>query len=260
VDPTREVGVSSPVRWQWADVEASVAGSTTVLRHLVDGATLSVRNDRLVRGPGYSSAGREVRQQLARVGAILRLRNRGRYFIHASGAVDPAGRAWLMTGDTGSGKSTLAFALSRAGWQILGDDGVVMEHMPLGTVAHAWREPLRVSLELSRRYPMLEEIIELPASCDERRRVPVHACMARRAPIAGVLLLEQSPVTRLVRVAPATALAALVRQSPWVLLADAAAAGHYRALQSVARAVPVFEFAHSSAQLDTLADTLCEAA
>jgi len=248
------------MRWQWADVEASMTGSTTVLRHLVDGATLSVRNDRLVRGPGYAAAGTEVRQQLARVGAILRLRARGRYFIHASGAVDPGGRAWLMTGDTGSGKSTLAFALSRAGWQILGDDGVVMEQTPLGTVAHAWREPLRVSLELSGHYPMLEHISEPPAAFDQRRRVSVHARMARRAPIAGVLLLQQSPVTRLVRVAPETALAALVRQSPWVLLADAAAAGHYRALQSVARAVPVFEFAHSSAQLDTLADTLCEAA
>src|SRR5687768_13308972 len=43
---------------------------------------------------------------------------------HAAGAVDPRGRAWLLSGDSGSGKSTLAYALARRGWRVLGDDGV----------------------------------------------------------------------------------------------------------------------------------------
>jgi hypothetical protein len=79
------------------------------LAHLIEPAELLLRNGRLVRGPGYETASRTARRSLARVGAILRLRARGRYLVHAAAVVDPAGGAWLLAGDSGSGKSTLAW-------------------------------------------------------------------------------------------------------------------------------------------------------
>ena len=247
-------------QWIWCDVEAMSREGVTELRHLNGGARLTVRGGRLFRGAGYSEATREVRQQLARVGAILRLRERGRYFLHASGAVDPSGRAWILTGDTGAGKSTLAFALSRAGWRVLGDDGVVLQITSTGVIAHAWKEPLRVSLSLAPKYDMLDQVTEAPSPFDERRRVPVHATVAARAPVAGVVLLAQSREYRFERATIADALSALVRQSPWVMLGDPSAKTHYHALHHLVRSVPVFELGHSAAQLDTLATTLRNAA
>ena len=255
-----EVRVTRSVKWVWADVEAKSVGTLTELRHLDGGARLTVWDGRLIRGPGYARARRDIRQQLARVGAIVRLRERGKYFVHASGVVDPAGRAWILTGDTGAGKSTLAFALSRAGWRVLGDDGVIVQRSASSMVAHPWRDPLRVSLGLAPRYRMLDEIAEVPLPYDERRRVPVHAPTARSAPIAGVLLLEQSPEHRLARVSASTALPALVRQSPWVMLGDSAAAAHYDALQALVHTVPVFHLAHGASDLDTIATTIGRAA
>ena len=260
MDAARALGMSTPVRWMWADVTADTENGVTHLRHLADGTTLTVVNGRLRRGPGYPSAPRAVRQGLARVGAIVRLRERGKYYLHASGAVAPDGRAWILTGDTGAGKSTLAFALSRAGWRILGDDGVIIEHSHDGPVAHPWSDPLRVSLKLSGRYPMLGESAQAPADNDERQRVPVRSELGRRARIAGILLLEQSARHIFHRVAGDVALSAVVRQSPWVMLGDAPALDHYRALHRLIEQVPAYRFTHSADQLDTIARTLAEAA
>lgn len=258
MDRARQVRMSR-VHWVWSDVEAMSEGRVTELRHLSGTARLSVRDGRLHRGSGYTEATRDVRQQLARVGAIVRLRERGRYYLHASGAVDPSGRAWILTGDTGSGKSTLAFALSQSGWTVLGDDGVIVQ-VGDRVVAHAWREPLRVSLGLMPRYPSLAQVREQPLPSDERRRVPVTAAAASNAPVTGVLLLQQSSVHRLERASPGDALSAIVRQSPWVMLGDAVAPSHYRALHRIAHTVPVYHLAHSVHELDTLATTLSQAA
>ena len=240
----------------WADVTASTTDDVTQLRHLADGSMLSVEKGRLVRGAGYAAATPRVRHQLARVGAIVRLRENGKYFLHASGAVAPDGKAWLLAGDTGAGKSTLAFALSRAGWSILGDDGVILEHRADGPVAHPWKDPLRVSLDLSDRYPVLAEATDTPDANDERRRVPIQGDLARCARIAGVLLLKHDAVHQFHRVGADVALGALVRQSPWVLLGDAMAIDHYRALHRLVETVPVFQLTHSAAQLGTIAAML----
>ena len=252
--------MTTPLQWMWADVTAFTSDGVTHLRHLVDGTTLLVERGRLVRGPGYADAPRQIRQALARVGAIVRLRENGKYYLHASGAVAPDGRAWLLTGDTGAGKSTLAYALSRAGWRILGDDGVIIEHNDSGPVAHPWKDPLRVSLGLADRYPALASTREKPAENDERQRVPVRGELGKRAVIAGILLLEQSAKHRFHRVAGDVALSAVVRQSPWVMLGDAIAIDHYRALHRLIERVPVYHFTHSAAQLETIARTLAEAA
>src|SRR4051794_39887177 len=109
-------------RWEIDGVQGVTSGRETILTHVSDGATLLVRRGRLERGRGYAAAPPSTRRALLGVGAILRLRERNRYFLHASGAVDRRGRAWLFTGASGSGKSTLAYALARHGWRVLGDD------------------------------------------------------------------------------------------------------------------------------------------
>jgi hypothetical protein len=243
------------VAWQWGEVDASDHGERTCLTHRHARAQLWVDGGRLVRGAGYVEASDVVRRELARVGAIVRLRQRGRYLVHAAGAVDPMGRAWLLAGDSGSGKSTLAYALARRGWKALGDDGVLVERTIAGLVAHPWLEPHRVSEHLASAFPELAGREELPPNGDARRRIPVPMVAARSAPLVAVVLVERAAQFALGTTGPATALAALVRQSPWVILGDEHSRGHLALLKEIA-AQPVFRLRHTPAELQSLPDVL----
>jgi hypothetical protein len=53
---------------------------------------------------------------------ILLLRRVGWHHVHAAGARDPRGRAWLFAGDAQSGKSTTAALLATWGWAVGSDD------------------------------------------------------------------------------------------------------------------------------------------
>gem|GEM_PF-1026288 len=245
--------------WQFNGVLGSPAAGGTRLTHIECGAELWVREDRLVAGRGYRAASPRSRRELARVGAILRLRARRRYHLHAAGAVDAAGRAWLLAGPTGSGKSTLAYALARAGWRILGDDGVIVE-LPTGggALAHPWREPLRVCATLAPAFAELRAIawdrVAIPG--DARRRAEVPAPAASVAPIAGIVWLTQGPHDRLSPMRGADALIELVRGSAWVLITDDASRQHLEALRRLATDVPSFRLVHSPAQLHAIASTI----
>jgi hypothetical protein len=246
---------SAPVAWQWGDVDASDHGDRTCLTHRHADARLWVDEGRLRRGRGYDRADSAVRQELARVGAIIRLRQRGRYLVHAAGVVDPDGRAWLLSGDSGSGKSTLAYALARTGWTVLGDDGVLIERCGSGLTAHAWREPLRVSRQLAGAFPEIDDVALQPAPGDPRNRVSMRMRGARSAPVAALVLVERSATFALEAAAPLTALAALIRQSPWVILGDAYARPHLDLLRHAA-AQPAFRLRHTRAELHSLATVL----
>jgi hypothetical protein len=250
--------MAQAIAWQWGEVDASDHADRTCLTHRQADAQLWVKRGRLVRGAGYAQASGNVRRDLARVGAIVRLRQRGRYLVHAAGAVDPVGRAWLLAGDSGSGKSTLAYALARRGWRVLGDDGVLLERTPLGLFAHRWREPLRVSAQLTGAFPELANEPGTPHPGDARCRIPLEMHPARSAPLIAVVLVERAPVFALGTTGPATALAALVRQSPWVILGDAYARAHLELLRHVA-AQPVFRLRHTAAELHSLPDVLLRA-
>lgn len=243
------------IAWQWGEVDASEHGDRTCLTHRHAGARLWVDGGRLTRGAGYEGADAAVRQELARVGAIMRLRQRGRYLVHAAGVVDPAGRAWLLSGDSGSGKSTLAYALARTGWTVLGDDGVLVERSGDGLLAHSWREPLRVSQRLADAFPEIDDAALHPAANDPRLRVPMQMRGVRSAPVAALLLIERGATFALEPVAPLAALAALVRQSPWVILGDHYARPHLDLLRHAA-AQPVFRLRHTRAELHSLATVL----
>ena len=242
--------------WEWEDVRATTDANGVHLAHVVEPAELLLHNGRLVRGAGYETASRAARRSLARVGAILRLRSRGRYLVHAAAVVDPAGGAWLLAGDSGSGKSTLAWVLVRQGWALLGDDGVLIEDTADGVIALAWRDPLRVSLALAERFPELNALAPRMAVRDARERVPVERGVVRQARVRTIVFLERSARDRSLRVGPAVTLASLVRQSPWVLIDDEDAPRHLDVLAEVAASVPAYHLAHTESQLDAFPRTL----
>lgn len=240
------------------DVRFAARDGGVCFTHRRSEGTLWLRNGRLQRGERYASSPPADRRELARAAAMVRLRARGRWLVHAAGAVDPEGRAWLLAGDSGSGKSTLAYALARDGWSVLGDDGVLVEVLPHAIMAYPWREALRVSTTLGRHFPELRGRQALVRAGDPRRRVPMAMTLASRAPVGGLVFLERASVDALHTLARTEALAALVRQSPWVMIDDAHAGRHLAALSDVARRVPAFHLRHSPAQLRRLARTLLE--
>jgi hypothetical protein len=246
---------ASVIAWQWGEVDASDHGLRTCLTHRHEPAQLWVDRGRLVRGDGYAAAGGAVRRELARVGAIVRLRQRGRYLVHAAGAVDPMGRAWLLAGDSGSGKSTLAYALARSGWTVLGDDGVLIERAGPGLFARPWREPLRVSRGLMGAFPELDAGHLVAQWGDARCRIPMSMPTAASAPVIAVVLLERAASFAMTPIGPVSALAALVRLSPWVILDDDYARPHLELLRHAA-SQPVFRLGHTPNELQSLPDVL----
>jgi hypothetical protein len=245
----------NPIVWHWGDVDASMRGPDVALVHRYAGARLIVRQGRLVRDTGYANAPPATRREVARVGAIVRLRQRGRYFVHAAGVVDPLGRACLLTGDSGSGKSTLAYALARFGWKVLGDDGVLISVTPSGITAHAWHAPLEVSSSLAGEFPELRTELSRARTGDPRRRIPIGVPREREARLAAVLFVERAVRHAIEPLGPVVALGALVRQSPWVILDDDCTRLHLDALRAVAT-LPSYRLAHTRADLHTIARTL----
>lgn len=243
------------IDWQWGEIDARNDREGVLLTHRRGGARLSVRSGRLIRGAGYGAATATERRELARVGAIVRLRERMRYMVHASGAVDPSGRAWLLSGDSGSGKSTLAYALARRGWCVLGDDGVILEIVEGVVQAIPWRDPLMVSPSLTPAFPELAAHEGDSNPADPRGRAPILVPNGTRTPVAAIVFLERASTFSVQRLGSLDALAALVRQSPWVILNDRHARFHLTALQRIAT-LPTFRLSHTAAELHGMADVL----
>lgn len=258
--PVRASGSMLETHWRCGMVNGVTTGRYSRLVDTECRAELRLADGRLIRGPGYDAAPRQTRQLLARVGAMLKLREHARYHVHAAGVVAPGGSAWLLTGESGCGKSTLTYALTRRGWPVLGDDGVVLEGMPDGTVAHGWREPLRVSIELATWFPELGEQESLVDWRDERHRVAVDARFVRRAAVAGVIVLQRGARDVMSPLAPTAALAMLVRQSTFLLVTDDHARSHLGMLRNLVESVPCFMLEHTSEQLSCMHATLLAAA
>ena len=243
--------------WVWNDVNATTTAGGTHLAHRHADAQLLVTDGRLRAGHGYATASAETRRDLARVGAIIRLRQQGRYLVHAAGVVDPHGRAWLLSGNTGAGKSTLAYALSRAGWTILGDDGVVVELRGGTVIAHQWRDPLHVSRALASQFPELHDHAGRARAGDYRERIPMAAPPARTASVCAIVMLERASARDVSRLGPLDALGALVRQSPLVMIDDGYSRRHLDALRRIV-GVPCFRLRHTSAELHSIARVLAD--
>jgi hypothetical protein len=243
--------------WRMDEIEVTAPREGgTLLRDLRFGAELSFSEGRLVRGAGYAAAHPGIRRSLARTGAILRLRQRNRYYVHASGVVDPAGRAYVFVGESGSGKSTLAFALARDGWTLLGDDGVVLEPSAEGTVVHGWRSPLLVSTSLSGFFPELHRHADRAIRGDARRRVPWQVEVSSRAKLSTLVFVALGDKGSLRPCGESDALMLIVRQSPWVLLGDCFSRAHFMALQSIVRGARLLSFRHGPAELPRIRELL----
>jgi hypothetical protein len=229
--------------WQFNDIHGITNPGGSSLRHLGSDAQLDVLDGRLVAGSGYRTAPQQYQRQLARTGAILRLREKGCYHVHAAGVVDPAGRSWLICGASGAGKSTLAYALARSGWRVLGDDGVIIREQisePGSMTAYGWRDPIRVTVGANAVFPELRETApdtsawsSLPG--DARERAEIEPTFARSAPVAAVIWIERSCADCSSTVHPIDALTRLVAQSAWVLIDDQFGAAHLSALRDLAR-------------------------
>jgi hypothetical protein len=161
--------------------------------------------------------------------AALLLGRMDRAPVHAAGVVAPDGRAWLLAGDARAGKSTTAVNLISAGWPFVSDDNVVLFRDGDGVLSvEGW----------PRRFH-LDEGWEAGAPLHRRGEVHPHETWPgqwrRTAPLAGLLFprVAAELPTELTRLAGPDALAALLRQSPW-LLADRAVAADVLALLTAA--------------------------
>ncbi|HEX7978966.1 MAG TPA: hypothetical protein VF461_10215 [Gemmatimonadaceae bacterium] len=179
----------------------------------------------------------------------------GGALVHAGGAVDPEGRAWLLVGDTHAGKTTTCVSLvSAGGWRYLADDQVVLRFGSDGAlVAEGW--PRRAHLDEGFRDAV---VTGTRATVDLRTRWGDR--WLPRAPLGGVLMpaVHAERPTSLAAVADAASFAALVRQSPW-LMADRAMAGEVMALLRNAASHPAFALSlgrDSYARGDVLAERL----
>lgn len=246
--------------WRIGPIDIVTTSIDAVLHDTPSGAQLRVTGTRLSRDAHYATAPRDARIRLARAGAMIALRARGLYQLHASAAVDPQGIAWLFAGPSGVGKSTLAYALARKGWQILGDDGVVLEPKPNGATLHAWREPLQVSSWLESEFPELRARRHLESANDPRKRIPMPANTARHAPLGAIVFPRRSATDALTPMSQTLALAELIMQSSQVLLADDETPRHFARLRDVVSHVPSFRLEHTQKQLHEIANTLRGAA
>lgn len=166
--------------------------------------------------------------------AALLLGRMGRALAHAAAVARPGGGAWLLVGDTHAGKTTTTANLLAAGWAYLSDDHVVLGRGGDGGVrVEGWPRPFHLDEGWERG-----ETRAVRGETDPRARWPGR--WRRSAPLAGILLprIEAPRPTALEPAAAADALAALVRQSPW-LLADGAAAPGVLALLADAARLPV---------------------
>jgi hypothetical protein len=258
-----DVATAPAIGWQFNDIIGSNEEGGTTLRHLTCEAELSVRAGRLVAGPGYRTAPAESRRALARVGAILRLRERGYFYIHTAGVVDPTGRAWLLCGASGAGKSTLAYALARRGWRVLGDDGVIINTGSSrgdAIVAYGWRDPVRVAVGAQGLFPELRtpsqgESAWRTLDGDVRNRAEIAPLFARQAYVTAIIWVAQGHVTSHSSVSSRSALTWLIAQSAWVLFGDAHTSSHLAALSALAR-LPQFQVTHPADRLAAADETL----
>lgn len=170
----------------------------------------------------------------ATLACALLLGRLGRALVHAAAVVPPGGGAWLLVGDTHVGKTTTTANLLRAGWSYLSDDHVVLRRDAEGRVMV---EGLPRPFHLDEGYEQ-GVVHRIRGVTDARERFP--GAWRRTAPLAGLLFpsIHADQPTALGDSAGAgQALAALLRQSPW-LLADRGCAPQVLALLREAALLP----------------------
>ena len=150
------------------------------------------------------SEDRELWHQLIHYGVAADLSDCGYTPIHAAAVVAPNGDSWLIGGQTHSGKSTLVLGLIEAGWQFLGDDGLILAEEEGEIVAHAWLGTSLLDPILVETYPQLQS--KLGDLVGDRRLIDLHSCyphqwLAKTQP-KGLLFPRFSPNTAIAELVP----------------------------------------------------------
>ena len=164
---------------------------------------LSVWSNKNIR----QSQDRELWHQLIHYGVAAYLSDCGYTPIHAAAVVAPNGDSWLIGGQTHSGKSTLVLGLIEAGWQFLGDDGLMLAEEEGEIVAHAWLGTSLLDPILVETYPHLQS--KLGNLVGDRQLIDLHSCypnqwLAKTQP-QGLLFPTFSPNTAIVELVPISA-------------------------------------------------------
>jgi len=230
---------AAPPALRLGTADAWVEGDVAVLAGRAAGCSGSVdlRAGRAELRAPPGAAGDEARWELysmASLACALLLNRMGRTLAHAAGVVAPDGGAWLLVGDTHAGKSTTAANLLRCGWGYVSDDNVVLARGSKGIEVEGWPRHFHMDEGWEAGAPLGRR-----GAVDPRERWPGQWTDA--APLAGLLFprVEPAQPTALARCPPGEALAALLRQSPW-LLADRGSAPAVLALLRDAAARPAF--------------------
>lgn len=241
------VAPDDPPALRLGTVSAWIAGDRVRLRGDAGGAArIDLRRRAGGMGAPDTEAGAWEAYSMATLGLALLLGRAGRALVHAAAPVAPDGRAWLLVGDSHAGKTTTCVNLVRAGWSFASDDHVVLSRDGDGGL---WVEGLprhfHVDSGLGSAAPA-----GLRRDTDPRQAWPGR--WVERAPLGGVLLPQVHPhaASSAAPVPAADALAALIRQSPW-LLVDRAAAPRLLALLGEAAVRPARALRLG---LDTFAD------
>lgn len=163
----------------------------------------------------------------------LLLGRMGRALVHAAAVAPRGAGAWLLVGDTHVGKSTTTVNLLRAGWNYLSDDHVVLYRDGEGRLAV---EGLPRPFHLDEGYED-GAVHRVRGTTDATERFP--GAWRRTAPLGGLLFpcIHADEPTALGPAGAGDALAALLRQSPW-LLADRGCAPRVLALLREAALLP----------------------
>lgn len=170
------------------------------------------------------------------VSAAMLLGRLGRVLIHAAAVVQPDGTAWLLAGDAGAGKSTTCANLIAAGWDYVSDDQVVLSRGESPRLqAEGWPRDFHLDAGWERGVPTGQRRVVEPSSLGDGR-------WRRRSLLSGVVL-PQVAEERLTEIHPARAadaLAALIRQAPW-LMADPPVTRRCLELLRSAAGLPAFK-------------------
>jgi hypothetical protein len=217
--PAASTPLSGPATLRLGDVEARVddAGSYVSLagpsgaRGVLDLA----RRRSEIRSEDPTPRSLADLYSMLTVAAAFMLGRLDRALVHAAAVVPPAGGAWLLVGDARAGKTTTSLNLITSGWNYLSDDHVVLSRDRDGSLSvEGWLRPFHVDAGWTAgRMGERRDAVD-PSTIGPGR-------WQRRAPLTGALFLDLSPAspTRVEPLGQAEALAATVRQSPW-LLAD----------------------------------------